>query len=266
MQIEIELSLVINVFLNFLILSLTSLLLKERMRLPLLWALLGACISLISPLFLLNVYFKILLQIFTCLLITSLAYSLTSWKRFFIICGTFVLITFLFGGANYALQNLIGQFPLFVVAIVGSLIYIIVKIIYFNQRKKNNIDKFSYKVIIKDNGKVLQEDGFLDTGNVLYDTITKKPVILITFDVFQKLYSNVSYINAFMKKTQNCSIKNGHYIKINSIGSGTSILIFTVDELLVGDDKSYKNAMLGLSFSGFDKCFGKKILLHSELF
>ncbi len=266
MRIEIELSLIINIFLNSLILNLSAAVLKERARLFVLWAALGAIIAIISPLFALPFYSKILLEVFTCFLLSSLTFKFTSWKRFFVICAVVTLITFLFGGASYALQSAIGQFPLFVVAIVGAVIYTIAKMILLHQQRRNKIDNFSFKVIIKDGGKVLQEEAFLDTGNMLYDTITKKPIMLVTFDVFHKLYSNISFLSAFTKKTENCSIKNGHYIKINSIGSGTSMLVFTIDELLVGEEeKSFKNVAIGLSFSGFDKSFGKKILLHSEL-
>ena len=100
---------------------------------------------------------------------------------------------------------------------------------------------------------------------MLYDTITKKPVILVTYDVFHKLYKNISLPSILTKTLDKSSIKNGHYIKINSIGSGTSLLVFTIDEMLVGSDKSFKDVMVGLSFSGFEKSFGKKVLLHSEL-
>ena len=37
------------------------------------------------------------------------------------------------------------------------------------------------------------------------------------------------------------------------------------DEVIVDKDKKFKNVMLGLSFAGFDKSFGAKVLLHSEL-
>lgn len=265
MEIEIELTLVINIVLNSFILKLASLILKQRARLFVLWATLGGIIALVMPLFMMPIYCKILLQIFTCFLLASLTFMFNSPKQFLVISSTITLMTFVFGGGCYALQNLIGSFPLFVVAIVGSVIYVASYCIIRYQQKRNIIENFCYKVKIIDGDKTIEEEGFLDTGNMLYDSISKKPIMLVTFDIFHKLYDNVSFINAFTKKTENCSIKNGHYIKINSVGSGTSMLIFSIDELIVGGERSFKNAMLGLSFSGFDKSFGKKILLHSEL-
>ena len=162
-------------------------------------------------------------------------------------------------------KNLIGSFPLFIVALVGVVIYwicaIINKIVFRQERRKG----FVYKVKIKDKDVLLEEEGYLDSGNVLYDGISNKPIILINFDVFHRIYSQIS-LSKFLTKDYNLSsIKNGHYIKINTVGKGTTMLVFSVDEVVVGDDKSFSNAMLGLSFSGFDKSFGKSILLHCDM-
>ena len=119
--------------------------------------------------------------------------------------------------------------------------------------------------MLKDGDKIVYEEGYLDSGNVLYDSITKKPIILITFDVFNKLYQNINYINALTKNFDKSKVKDGHFIKINSITSGTSILVFTVDEIVLNSEKSFKDVAVGLSFSEFDKSFGKKILLNSAL-
>ena len=120
-------------------------------------------------------------------------------------------------------------------------------------------------MILKDNENVIYEEGFLDSGNMLYDSITKKPIILITYDVFNKFYQNINYINAVTKNFDKSKVKDGHFVKINSIGSGTSILVFTIDEMQLGNGKTFKDVSVGLSFSGFDKSFGKKILLHSAM-
>lgn len=265
MEIIVEISLFINLFLNSFILKLTGFFLRERTRLWFVSAIFGTLISLISPLFSLPFYSKILLQISVSFIMICISFNYKSFKRFALICAVFVLTTFIFGGGCYALQNIVGQFPLFVVVIFSTFIYFVAKVVIHIQHKANIIKNFTYKVVLKDGKTEVTEEGFLDSGNMLYDTITKKPIILITFDVFHKLYNNISYLSAFTKKFNESSIKNGHYIKINSVGSGTSILVFTVDEISIGENKSFKNVMLGLSFSGFEKSFGKNILLHSEL-
>ena len=127
------------------------------------------------------------------------------------------------------------------------------------------IDKFTFAVTFIDNGKTFYEEGYLDSGNVLFDSITKKPIILVTFDVFHKFYSNINYINAYTKNYDKSLIKDGHFVQIKGVGSNSSILVFRVDEVHVGNDRHYKDVALGLSFSGFDKSFGKRVLLNNAL-
>ena len=265
MEIIIELSLCINLFLNSFILKITALILKERAKLWFCSALIGSCLSIISPFFMLSPLTKFLLILATSIIMLTISFNFKSFKHFFTIWLIFVLATFIFGGGMTALENIVGQYPLFIVVVIGSIIYFAVKMVLRIQQKANIIKNFTYSVKIKDNGQEISEEGFLDSGNMLYDTITKKPVILVTYDVFHKLYKNISLPSILTKTLDKSSIKNGHYIKINSIGSGTSLLVFTIDEMLVGSDKSFKDVMVGLSFSGFEKSFGKKVLLHSEL-
>ena len=97
---------------------------------------------------------------------------------------------------------------------------------------------------------------------MLVDQITKKPIVLINFEVFHKLYNEISYLTAFTKTYDFKSIKNAHHIKINGVGGGGNILVFTVDELQVGEEKSFKDVVLGLSFYGFEKSFKSKVLLN----
>ena len=132
------------------------------------------------------------------------------------------------------------------------------------ESKKNHIHSFTYNLVFKHEGIEVREEGFLDSGNMLYDSVTKEPIILINYNVFHKLFSNISYLSLLTRRFDNSSIKNAHYIKINTVGAGTNLLIFTIDELKVGDEKSFKNVSVGLSFSGFEKSFGKNVLLHYE--
>ena len=130
------------------------------------------------------------------------------------------------------------------------------------------IETFSYSVKIRLGEKEVEEEGYLDSGNMLYDPITKKPIILITYEVFSKFYKDINYLSAFLKNVDVNKIHNGHYIKINSIASGTNILVFTADKIEVKKEeflKSYENVAIGLSFSGFEKGCGRQVLLHSEL-
>ena len=265
MEVVVEETLFVGVTLNFFILKLTSTVFREKGKVLPISALVGEIVSLFSPLFQIHLALKILLGCLTCLLMLCISFKFRSAKHFFALLGVFLLFTFVFGGASEALRSLIGSFPLFLIAIVGLVVYIVCNCVYKFVFRRSRIDSFVYKVKIKDKNLEVEEEGYLDSGNVLYDAVSGQPIMLITFDVFQKIYSNISLSNFITKRYDLSSIKNGHYIKINSVGKGGNMLVFSVDEVVVGKDKSYSNAMLGLSFSGFEKSFGKKILIHCDM-
>lgn len=265
MKIILELTLLVEIFLNFLIIKITSLVLRERAQNCIFSSIIGGELTLLYPMFFNGLASKIILIILSANLLVFVSFKFKSFKDFLRIYGVFILTTFVFGGGMLAIQNIIGKYPVYLILCFGLVLYICIYCVMRAVQKKNRIKSFCYHVKVRDNGKEFEEDGFLDSGNMLYDNITKKPVVLINFDVFHKLYSNISFSSIITKTLDKSSIKNGHYIKINSIGSKTNILVFTVDELIVGDDKNYKDAMVGLSLSGFERSFGRNMLLHSEL-
>lgn len=268
MIVEIELSLFINFAIDFFIFFLTALFLKEKVKFIWLFSFLGAVIAVILPLFALPSYAQLLTQVFVSVLLVSISFPFSYVKRFCQIYSVFLGISFLFGGGCYAIYSSFGQLPLFAVLIVCFIIFLVSKSIFKMRLRQKHIEDFSFKVRICDNGKVIEEEGFLDSGNLLYDPITKKPVVLINFDIFKKLYENTNYLSAFLKKLDLEELANAHYIKLSTVASGTQILVFSVGKVDIsgnGISREYKNMMLGLSFSGFERSFGKNILLHGEI-
>lgn len=266
MEIIIELSLCINFIINAFIIRSTALFLKEKPRFWWLSSGIGAGVAVILPLFHIPAFLMILVEVFLSALMVSISFRFKTLKRFGIIYGSFLILTFVFGGGCYAMQEVFGQLPLLCVLVVAGVIYVVVTLIFRARNKARLIESFSFKVKLRSNGKAVEEEGYLDSGNMLYDPITKKPIVLITYDVFCKLYDDINYLSAYLKNVDTSKLCNGHYIKINSVASGSSILVFTADELeIVGENsRHYKNISVGLSFSGFDKALGKRVLLHSE--
>lgn len=262
MKIVLEESLAINIFVIYSILRWTSFLTRQKGRFLFLSALCGAVIACAYPAFTQNKILIVVLLLATISLVTLLSFKYKNFKKFSIDYIIVVFSTFCLGGSCLALENVVGSYPLFIVALVGGAVFIILAVATKAIRHSNAIKNFTYKLVLKDGDKVVEEEGYLDSGNVLYDSITNKPIVLVTFDVFQKFYSDVSYFSARLQKVSS-SIKNGHYIKINGIGSGTNMLVWTIDEMIL-EDKYFKNVSLGLSFSGFEKSFGKKVLLHCD--
>lgn len=265
MKIYIESTLFISVIMNVLIIKTTSLLLKEKGSLCFLSSLLGAVATLFFPTISSNFAVKVFYIICVLNIMMLISFEYKTLKNFLIRKVVFLFCTFFYGGGALAIENIFGTLPVFIVTFIGAVIYLISAVIIKILHKAGIIKNFTYKIKIKDNGCEIVEEAFLDSGNMLYDSLTKKPIILIDFQLFNKLYKDISLENILTKTFDESSIKNGHYIKINSIGRQTNLLVFSIDEICVENEKRYYDVMTGLSLSGFERSFGKNILLHSEL-
>lgn len=264
-RIVLEEALFIDIFLTFLIINVASTLLREKAQNVLISSLLGGEMAVLFPRFFCSSLSRLVLIFCLSILIVLISYKAVSFKDFVGKWAVFLASTFVFGGGAFVLKEFAGEFPLLLVCLVGLIVFIVSIFVIRWIQRKNRIKDFCYSVTFKDNGIEIKEEGFLDSGNMLYDNITKKPMMLVSFDVFHKFYSNISFESILTKTVDKSSIKNGHYIKINSIGSGGNILVFTIDEVKVGQEKIFKDVMVGLSLSGFEKTFGRGVLLHSEL-
>lgn len=265
MKVVIELSFLVSFSCVTFVLSLVVKIVKEQFRFWLLGGLFGSTISLIYPIFNVSGVWLGLLFLGTTLCVNLICFKYINLKKFVEKWTLTCLLTFLYGGCCLAIENFLGRISLYGVAGVEFVIFLIIRAgIRFRQRQ-NIIQSFTYRVVLKDKGEELCLEGFLDSGNMLYDTITKKPIMLVDFDVFHKLYSNISYFNVLTKTFDEKLIRDGHYIKVNSLSAGASMLVFSVEEAIVGDERRVKEPMLGLSLSGFEKSFGKSVLLHGEL-
>lgn len=264
MEIFIEQTVLINFFQNALILNMTSFFIKEKARFWFLMSLLAGVVALVIPLFALDSYAKILLQVFLAILIVCLSFRFRSASKFFFILTTFFIFTFILGGACYAFQQTFGSYPLFIVCVVSLVMFFLVKFIIFYHNRLQRIKSFTYSVKIKANGNVVEENGYLDSGNVLLDDITKSPIILINFEVFKRLYQDISLVSLLAKQDM-AKLNCAHYIKVNSVGSGSKILAFVADEIQLNGEKVFKNPTLALSFSGFEKSFKANVLLNSQM-
>lgn len=264
MEIFIEQTLIVSFFQNAFILNLTAFFIKEKAKFWFLTSLLAAVLTLFVPLFALGVAAKILLQFFVATLIISLSFPVKNLAKFFFSLGVFVVFTFIFGGACFAVEQTFGDYPLFIVCLIGLVVFVLSKVLIFYHNRLTRLKAFTYKVVIKANGKAVEESGYLDSGNVLLDNITKSPIILINFEVFKRLYQDISLVSLLAKQNVqklNCA----HYVKINSVGSGSKILAFVADEIQLNGDKVFKNPTLALSFSGFEKSFKANVLLNSQM-
>lgn len=262
----IEYVIVENFIINFFIISCTQKILKEKSKLTLLGLFLGTAISVLYPLFNLTLWTNLLIKITTSILITSLCFKIKTLKSFALSYLLFLGVTFMFGGSVEMLKQLLGSATILIVLSSGFAVYILSIFVIKVLNRKKILDSFSARVTIVCGEKIIEEKGYFDSGNLLYDPITSKPICLITQKVFQKIYDE-NLLAIFLKKIDIKKLKNGHYIKINTAFKGGEMLIFDIDRLLVKSsygEKKFDNISLGLSFSEFEKAMHAAVLLHSS--
>lgn len=133
-----------------------------------------------------------ILKIILSILIVYIAFNAQNTKQIGKDLLLFYLISFVFGGAAFALIYIIkpqdilmknglflGTYPLKTV-ILGSIIAFVIVITAFKIVKSKFSAKDMYcKIKIKLNEKQIQTNAMIDTGNLLKEPITNTPVIVV---------------------------------------------------------------------------------------
>ena len=259
MEIVIEYVLIENLLLNLIVLKTTALFVKEKGRLFLLSAFLGGCFTVVLPLIRLNAYGHLLTQMGVACIYVCLSFKFSSFKKFLTIYLCYFVSSFVYGGAVYFVETLIGQNFTMLVLSICIVMFVLIKILYKRLDKKKNIQAFCFQVHVCSAGKNICCTGFLDSGNMLTDPVTNQPVCLINFKLFSQLFEHVQLQDILTEKVN--LLKLGHYINFSTLNHTDKILVFQVDKMLI-DNKTYEKPILGLSLKNFG--FGTDMILHNS--
>ena len=194
MTIYIDIVIIENLIMNYIILCATGIVSKNKMRhLRLIMAsLLGAIYSVVAYMKILEIYSNIVLKILLSVIIVYIAYNPQTVKKLWKTLVMFYLVSFVFGGVAFSLiyiikpQDIImknglflGTYPLKTIilgAIVAfAIIIIAVKII----RKKFTTKDMICDIEIMLNNKKINTKALIDTGNMLKEPITNTPVVVV---------------------------------------------------------------------------------------
>lgn len=194
MTIYIDIVLLENIIMNYIILFTTAIVLKTKIKYIRIFisSLLGAIYSVIAYIGILKLYSSIIMKILLSILIVYIAFNPQNLKKMWKNLIVFYLISFVFGGVAFALIYVVkpqeilmkngfflGTYPLKTV-LLGAIIAFLVILIVFKIAK----GKFSKKDIfcdleIKINNKIVKTTAMIDTGNCLKEPITNIPVIVL---------------------------------------------------------------------------------------
>lgn len=194
MTIYIDVVLIENLMMNFIILLATGVILKEKIKIIrlLLSSLIGAIYSVVSYMSILEVYSSMILKIILSIVMIYIAFNPQNMKKMWKDILIFYLTSFVFGGAAFAfiyvvkpqdilMRNglFLGTYPLKTI-LLGAIVAFIITITAFTVVKSKISKKDMFcEIEIQLNGKNIKTIAMIDTGNLLKEPITNTPVIVV---------------------------------------------------------------------------------------
>ena len=263
MKIVIEYVLLENLLINLIILKTTALLTHEKGRLFLLSALLCAGFTVAMPAMALSTIGSFLIEIGLAMLTTCLSFKFKNIRKFVQLFLCHFVTSFIYGGACYFFESLFGITSLVIVLAVVLVTFIVIKSLIHKFLKKKAVENFCFEVTLVTGEKESKWKAFLDSGNMLFDPLTKNPVTLINYRVFSAIFPHIDIEDILRKSDKLNSLQLAHYINFNTLGNGDKILVFQVDKLCI-DGHTLENPTLGLCLKSFNEAFGSDIILHNN--
>ena len=252
MIIYIDLIIILNFFIDFLLLIGTDILLKRNISFKriILGSLLGSLSTLL--LFYINdnitlIIHKLLISIFMVII----TFKYESFNYFKDNLLWLYILSIILGGGMYLLSDSItlsnkgliftdNGFKINIILLIILTPFIIYK--YIKQNKKYFITYSNYyNIVIYYKDEVINATGFLDTGNNLKDPFFNRPIILVDKNLINKK------INTFL-------------IPYNTVNSHSLLEVFKPSKIII-NNKIIKNVLIGITSVNVN---GVKIILNKE--
>ena len=294
MTIYIDVVLIENLIMNYIILFTTGLILKLKIQSIriLIASLLGAIYSIIAYTGVLKIYSSFLLKIVLSVLIVYIAFNPQNVRKMWKDLLIFYLTSFVFGGAAFALiyivkpQDIImknglflGTYPLKTV-ILGAVIAFAVIIAAFSIVKSiiSKKDMFC-EIETKINNKIVRTRAIIDTGNMLKEPITNTPVVVVEHTLLyecipKEILSNLENIigGDFKKIPEQIKEKYISKLKLipfSSLGKQNGMLLGIKPEYIKiikeEEEEIKKNVIIGIYNKSLTKKGEYRALMGIEL-
>ncbi len=194
MTIYIDVVLIENLIMNFIILLATGLILKEEIKVVrlLFSSLLGAIYSVVSYMSILEIYSSMILKIILSIVMIYIAFNPQTMKKMWKDILIFYLTSFVFGGVAFALiyfvkpQEILmknglflGTYPLKTIMLGAIVAFLIIMTAFTVVKSKITKKDMFCEIEIQLNGKNIETTAMIDTGNLLKEPITNTPVIVV---------------------------------------------------------------------------------------
>lgn len=296
MTIYVDVVLIENLIMNYIILFATDIILKNKSKFwrLLLASLIGAIYTVISYISNFKIYSSMILKMILSIIIVYVAFNPKNMKKMWKTLLIFYLTSLVFGGAAFALIYIVkpqetflknglflGTYSLKTIllsAIVAFLIIIGAFTVVKNKISKR--DMFC-DIKIKLNNKEIEAKAMLDTGNLLKEPITNIPVIVVEHTLLyecipKQILNNIEDIlgGDFSKIPD--EIKQKYMIKLkfipfSSLGKQNGMLLgLKADYVIIknenDEEKKVNEIIIGIYNKSLTKRGEYRALMGLELF
>ena len=282
MTIYVDIVLIENLIMNYIILFATGLVLKlkiNQIRI-IISSLLGAMYSIIAYAEILEIYSSLGLKIVLSILIVYISFNPQNAKKMWKYILIFYLTSFVFGGAAFALIYIIkpqdilmknglflGTYPLKTVMLSAIIAFFIIVTAFSIVKSKISKKDMFCDIEIKLNEKIIKTKAMLDTGNLLKEPITNTPVVVVEHTLLyecmpKEILNNLEkIIGGDFEKLPNY-IREEYVLKLklipfSSLGKNNGMLLGIKPEYLkvVGEEERVsQNVIIGI----YNKSLTKK--------
>lgn len=295
MEVYLDMLILENLIMNYLILWVTAKFSKERtsfIRLIMSSAI-GAAYATImffpSFKFVYTFLFKILLSF----VLIVVAFYPSKLKQFLKLVAIFYIVSFVFGGAAFGLFYFtnfgailsngifyISNFPVKILLVSSTASYVIIRFAWSAIQNRLSKDNLFVMVDICVETKKTNIRALIDTANSLYDPISNLPVMVVEYNaikellpddlrkIFEKCKENdLALISNIVSGTE--WISRFRLVPFSSLGKENGMLVgFKPDEVLIKmieGNKEIRNIIVGVYNKKLSKDESYNALLHPEV-
>ena len=280
MEVYIEYVIIDNMIINYLLLwsTVRILSMKPNKFMVFVSSLFGTIVACLLPLTPFDGIILGLIKIVVAVLMVLISHRSNDIKHFVYALIIFISLTFLTGGACYAIIILLGGtfenitlgtydtiVPVSIVIAMGfvyaTLILKLTKYIY----RKRDMYPFMGEAEIEIGGNVYKFKTFLDSGNGLYDKKTGAPVIILSAFALEKFVSNDDMAKLIFGEA-NKTFHDVHFLEYSTVeGKTKKMVVFSPKRIVIHSNdqtKEYENVCVGVTFKKFKDAINFDCLLH----
>lgn len=258
MKIYVDYVFFINFLFDFILLSTINIILKRNISYKriVVGAIYGGITTFILYLRIPSIIYFIL-KILTGLTLSIITFKFKDIKYTLNNFIYLIIISIILGGSLYLINEEIGYSQDGILyfsegkvlnLIILLFLFILISIIIINISKKYKKEiKTKYEIIIFNNKKQIKLQGFLDTGNKLYDPYFNKPINILN-----------NNIKLDLKKEKVI------YVPFNTLNSKGLMKCYLIDKIYIKGIGYKKNILLGITNDKFHLS-GVDIIIHEDL-